>query len=453
MARFSVEIPGQQVPGTGISPAAKKVSRAAETIQQAAPTLGDIGRNVARFGARAGEAILGAPADLATAALGLGSLGEQVTQGQPQILSQLHEAARSYLPTSENIRKYGTEKIAEKVLPEGYLQPQTENEQRWDNVVDTIASLGSPLLGSARVGLKTAAKLGLSGEFAKWGAEKLGFGETGQAVASTGAMLATSLAGAPHMTEYAGTLYNRAKDIAKNAKPVSAATIENVIADTRKNILGKGARNKAKGIAEEFLQDIESKIDPVTKTIPLDEIAQLKQDINANIYKSSNQAEVRAAEQYLREVKGALIEGAKSNKEFANNLLAADEIWSALKQEDIVSNFLQKYIKSDINELKSPLTTAFLSTLAGAAITPLSPSIGSTLITGGIGLAGYTGYKALQVFRKSPQARKYYKDLMKYSLQKNVPQVLKTIKKLDHAFLVNDESEQPNGGRYSVTIG
>lgn len=454
MARFEIIYPeGHKLPNTGISKGAQKVSKGAEALRNALPSFGELGRNVARTATRAGEAILGAPADLATGALGLGALAEQVTQGEPQLLSQLHGAASRYLPTSENIRKYGTEKVSEKILPEGYLNPQSKNEQRWDSFVDTVASLGSPLLGSAKVGLKVASKLGLSNEFAKWGAEKLGLGEAGQAVAGAGAMLATSLAGAPRMVEYAGSLFDKSKAAAKTAKPYPAQTLENVISETRKD-LQKGSRNKAKGIAEEFLQDIESKIDPVTKKIPLEEIAQLKQDINANIYKSSNKAEVKAASEYLYKPKSELIniikDSAKDHPEFANNLLAADEIWAALKNEDMVSNFLQKYIKSDINELKSPLTTGFLTALGGAAITPVAPKLGGYIAAGGAGLVGYTGYKAAQVFMKSGQARKYYSDLVKSALHKNVPATLKNIRKLDHIFSVEDEAMKQGQGRYEI---
>lgn len=478
MARFEIEYPGRhEAPSTGISKPAQKISKAAESVQNILPSLGDIGRNVVRGGARIAEAALGAPADLATAALGLGSLAEQVTQGEPQIVSKLHEAARGYLPTSENIRKYGTEKIAEKVAPEGYLTPQNEWEEYLDNFVDTAASFASPLIGPAKVGLKQAAKLAGTGGLAGWGAKKLGFGETGQAVASAGAMLATTFAGAPRMVDRAKGLYDKAKKAVRKATPaeienilkdmprrphdisrvgvkdISSSIVEKGLAQVTEEI-NKGLSSPAKNIARKDVEDMLSKIK--NGRINLEEIAQSKFDINKRIYKSTNKADYEAASEYLKPLKDSLIEtikeSAPTHPEFAKNLLEADEIWAALKEEDFVSKFLNKRIDVNYNELKSPLTVGLLTALGGAAIEPFFPGTGKYVALGGLGLAGYSGYKAARIFAKSPQARKYYGELISSSLKKNVPQTLKAIRKLDHIFSVEDEESPQSQGRYEVSF-
>lgn len=473
MARFEIEYPGkQEVPSTGISRPAQKISKAAESVQNILPSLGDIGRNVVRGGARIAEAALGAPADLATAALGLGSLAEQVTQGEPQIVSKLHEAARGYLPTSENIRKYGTEKIAEKVAPEGYLTPQNEWEEYLDNFVDTAASFASPLVGPAKVGLKQAAKLAGAGGLAGWGAKKLGFGETGQTVASAGAMLATTFAGAPRMVDRAKELYNEARDslkptaaeiekLTKNARPGSKITIKGISHDKierglklAESNISAGLDDAAKDIARKDIAKVRSKY--VKGEIPLGEVAQIKFDLNDRIYKSTNRSELKAAEQYLKPLKDSLIETIKDSShkypKFADKLLTADEIWAALKEEDFVSKFLNKRIDVNYNELKSPLTVGLLTALGGAAIEPFFPGTGKYVALGGLGLAGYSGYKAARIFSKSPQARKYYGELISSSLKKNVPQTLKAIRKLDHIFSVEDEESPQSQGRYEISF-
>ena len=459
MKRFEIEYPeGYKAPNTGISKGARAVSKGAEAVQEFVPSIGDAARNVARTAARAGEAVLGAPADLATAALGLGGLAEQVIGGEPQILSQLHGAASKYLPTSENIRKYGTEKVAEKILPENYLNPQGEYEKRWDGLVDTVASLGSPLLGPAKAGIKLATKLGLSGEFAKWGAEKVGFGEFGQAVTSTGAMLATSLAGSPRMIERAKGLYNESKAAAKELKGikrfVSSEKLIEGVKETRK-IIGKGLNNPAKKIVLEDLKTIEKKIKG--NLVPLEEVVEFQKNINERIYKSTNKVDYKAASEYLNPVKSSSIDtikdAAKTHPKVANPLLAADELWAAIKNDDPIGEFLTKRINYDINKLKSPVTKGLLSTMAGAAATAIpvvGNYVGGTLIGGGAGIVAYTGYKAVQVFNKSPVARKIYKDLLTSTLKKNVPATLKNIRKLDHIFMAEDEKQGGKEGRYEI---
>lgn len=458
---FEVELPeGYQVPSTGLSKPAQKISKGARRIKEAAPSLGDIGRNVVRAGARIGEAALGAPADIATAALGLGSLAEQLipqAPGQLPFFPTLHEKARKNLPTSENIRKYGTEKIAEKLLPEGYLTPQSEREQQIDSFVDLAAGLASPLTGPLKTGAKQALKLAGAGTFGGWAAKKLGAGEAGQALASGGAMLATTLAGRPRLIDKARSLYDVSKESAiKTPSNIGGKRIQEGVKKSLAE-MDKGLENAAKNIARENIEQIRSKIDPVTGKIRLAEIAQIKKDINENIYKSSNVAEQKAANQYLKPVKDALLdtikESEKTNPKFAKNLLEADQIWAALHEEGPITQFMQKWVKMDVNDIKSPLTVGILTTLGGTAVEPFFPTVGQYVRGAGLGLTAFSAANAGRIFMKSPVARKYYGELIGAALKQNVPATLKAIRKLDDIFVAEDESgESLHGGSFEIEL-
>lgn len=463
---FEVELPeGYKVPSTGISKPAQKISKAAAKTKEYLPGTPDITRNAVRIGARAGESALGAPADLATGALGLGALAEQVIQGEPQIVSKLHEKARTYLPTSENIRKYGTEKIAEKVLPAGYLEPQSEAEQTIDNFVDLAFSIGSPALGSLKTGVKVAGKLAAAGTFGGWAAKRLGFGEAGQAAATGGAMLAATLAGRPRLIDKARSLYNSSKEAAKAGavekpfnivKDIGSTRIKEGIRESLAE-MDKGLENTAKNIARKNIDQIQSKINPVTGKIALEEIAQIKKDINENIYKSSNVAEEKAASKYMKPVKDALFdtikESEKFNPRFAKDLIEADAIWAALHEQGPIANFMQKWVKMDVNDIKSPLTVGILTTLGGTAIEPFFPTAGQYIRGAGVGLSAFSIGNAARIFTKSPVARKYYGELIGAALKQNVPATLKAIRKLDDIFVAEDESgESLHGGSFEVQL-
>lgn len=462
---FEVELPkGYKVPSTGISKPAQKISKAAETTREYLPGAADITRNAVRIGARAGEAALGAPCDIATGALGLGALAEQVIHGQPKSISKLHEGARKNLPTSENIRKYG-EKIAEKVLPQGYLEPQSEAEQTIDNFVDLAASLASPLTGPLRAGVKVAGKLAGAGTFGGWAAKKLGFGETGQSVASGGAMLATTLAGRPRLIDKARNLYDSSKKIVSKTPP---GVVDNVVKDIGATRIKTGMRealeemkiglnNPAKDIARKDISDLQRKINRKTGKIPLREIAQVKKDINENIYKTSSVAERKAASQYLKPVKDALLdtikESEKTNPRFAKDLLEADAIWAALHEQGDIAQFMQKWVKVDVNDIKNPLTLGIVATLGGTAIEPFFPTAGQYIRGAGFGLSAFSAGSAIRIFTKSPTARKYYTELIGAALKQNVPATLKAIRKLDDIFVAEDDSgESLHGGSFEVQL-
>ena len=119
-------------------------------------------RGVARAGARALESVAGLPADIVGAGLALSDvashkLGSLI--GSEKLQKANASKITDYLPTSSNIRKYGTENI-ERALGTDYLTPRTKGEERFDEYVGDVASFLVPFGGGSRISLKALKSAG-----------------------------------------------------------------------------------------------------------------------------------------------------------------------------------------------------------------------------------------------------------------------------------------------------
>lgn len=399
--------------------------------------IGSVGRNIARTVARAGESALGTPGDILSGVLGLGELGAQkLGATKPTIFNEI----RQFIPTSETVKKYGTESIA-KFLPQGYLEPQGEYEKLADELVGDFVSFVTPTVGPLKIGTKAAAAITGAGNAAKQLAKSVDLGEGAQEGVKLGAMLATSLAGLPKLNAYKDSLYTAARE---NLPEGARTSAEKLIPSIRKaeKIATKGHVGAAEKEALDFLKSVEDKIAHGSKTVSLDSVWQLKKDLNDWAFKSSKVAETKAAQQLLRPVKEGLTEtlndARKEYPKFVDNLFAADEIHKAVNSSGKIGQFLREHISFDA--LKSPLTSA----LAGA-----SYASGFPIIKGGIGLGIGKGlYLAGEAALKSPQVRKYYIDVIQAAARKNATQLLKSTRLLDQA-LLKEQNQSKSEGPFS----
>lgn len=397
-------------------------------------------RNIARSAARAGEAALGTPGDIASGVLGLGEMGAKALGAtKPTVFGEL----KKIIPTSETVKKYGTDTIA-KFLPEGYLEPQGEYEKAADELISDFVSFITPAAGPLKLGVKSAGLIAGAGNAAKQFTKELDFGEGTQQAVKLGAMLITSLAGAPKLNAYKESLYEAARENLPEGAYVSAEHLLPSIKKAEK-IATAGHIGAAEKEALEFLRSTEDKIRYGSKTMPLESVWQLKKDLNNWAFKSSKVAETKAAQQLLKPVREGLNDTLKSARKsypkFVDNLSMADEIHRAVNTSGPVGQFLRENVKFD--SLKSPLTSALLgmSYAAGAPVV-------KTALAAGLGKSVYLAGEAAL---KSPQVRKYYANTINAAIKQNATALLKNTRLLDNALAQEQESEAPQG-RYELSF-
>ncbi len=395
-------------------------------------------RNLARSAARVGEAALGTPGDIASGLLGLGEMGAKAIGATKPTL---FEGLKKIIPTSQTVKKYGTDTIA-KFLPEGYLEPQGEYEQAADELIGDFVSFVTPAVGPLKIGAKSAAAISGVGNAAKQLAKSYDFGEGTQQGVKLGAMLATSLAGLPKLNAYKDSLYEAARENLPEGARVSAESLLPAIKKAEKAAIA-GHIGAAEKEALEFLESVQDKVRYGTKTIPLESVWELKKDLNEWAYKSSKVAETKAAQQLLRPVKEGLTKTLQSARKeypkFVDNLFAADEIHSAVNTSGPVGQFIRDNVKFDT--LKSPLTSALL----GASYVAGAPVIKAGLTAG----IGKNIYLAGEAALKSPQIRKYYAETIKAAARQNATALLKSTRLLDKA--LSEKGQEETQGRYILS--
>ena len=212
-----------QAPSTGLSRGAQNLTKGAEALREFVPgAIKTVGRNVARVASRAGEQLLANPFEPASLATGLGEIGIQAATG----VSTPLETAYQHIPTQSTFKKYNP-------LPDFIKEPQNEIEQGIDDFVTTLVSLAGSPFKALRTSAGTALKLAGFGEGAKQLVKFAGGGEGLQETAKVGTMLATSIAGAPRMQEYAGELYDTAKNAVRAPANASKSVRSKFNADSK----------------------------------------------------------------------------------------------------------------------------------------------------------------------------------------------------------------------------
>src|SRR5690606_33854862 len=146
-----------------------------------------------------------------------------------------------------------------------------------------------------------------------------------------GAMLGTSLFGAKGARKAASDMYNTARESLPEGASTSASSLNKTLSNVEQAV-SRGELTAGKKRALEFIESVRDKINPFSKEIPHEEVAEYRRDINEMFYTSSNKAEAKAAQKYLRPLKesltGIVKEAGKEYPQFSHNLLTADEIWS-----------------------------------------------------------------------------------------------------------------------------
>lgn len=217
--------------------------------------------------------------------------------------------------------------------------------------------------------------------------------------------------------------YKAAEDIASGVKEDAKGLSSKVNSLLKQT--SKGASTPEKEVAKKFLLDVDEKIGAGNK-IALDEVTQLKRDVNKILYDPLTKKETaHLLKPITTEFDDLIKEYAKKSPEFAENFYKAEDIWRGLNLQSKATKYLNKYVDLD----KYPLAKYLL--LGGSAY--LGGAKGLAAVGGALGVRESS--KAIDLLRKSYEARKYYGNTLKAALEQNAPAALREAKKLDAVVL------------------
>lgn len=384
-------------------------------------TLGSLLRHGAGTAATIGETLGNLPSGIAHGALGLARLGESASTALTKKLGveNLFDPGQK-LPQSLPIPQFGTlaKEAVGKNLPSGYLEPQSEEAKKYQEFVSDVTSLITPL-GALGGGLKIgkAAAVAGAGGLAKWAAQEIGAGPLGQTGAKLGTMVAATLLGPSQLKDRMSNLYKAADELVPENARVSSRNIEPAL-EKINEILKKGEITPSKKFMADRVASVSSKIKD--GHIPVDEVLELKRNFNEYF---GDLATPKGVQKYLPSLtnsfKKTLDEYGHKNKKFYQTWKEAEDIFQGMQPSLKVNTFLQKHVNpANIGKLTGGILLGYIS-----------PGVGAKLI--GSGVATREGVKLFDMLKKSSSIRKFYGNVVASAAQKNTPQLLKNVGRLD----------------------
>jgi hypothetical protein len=450
--------------------------------QQEETGLGTIGRGIARTGARVGEAVVGLPGDIVSGIAGLANSGSQLLTGSeiPGVSS-----LQKVLPTSQNIREYGT-----KSLTGEYLEPRSGTESTLDTLVGDIASLltpggfaskGASITGKA-IG-KAAARAAVGGVVGKGVGEFAG--DTAGAIAKGLTLgLSSTYGGRKALDAKRHAVYQEAtaalsdRNVIRN--PGLQRTLVNDIqkvtkgvSPERRDILKvlKGAERNFYGIKEKIKPDLAyayeagpegaqikaPKAKIIEGNIKVQDLWNLKKNINEwlgdpDLAKGTKQQLGKTLSDLNKELAAYSIK----NPTFGVPYNLGEELTKAIKPSTELRNLAEKNITFQ-NALKhwQPLSFAGYVATKGLGI-PVGLALKTSGVGAGLALGGKEAIKLGELLAKSPHARKYYLAAAKEAGLGNAAAAAKNLKAFDQAAYQYEqanpaqEQQQAPQARYEI---
>ena len=396
--------------------------------------IGSALRNVGQVGARAAESAAGLIPDVAQAGLGLVNKGVEYATGKESPLPKQLPGTSPWL--RENVTKR---------LTGNSLEPHSQKEERIGEFFGDLASLAVlPLAGAYKTGklgwevakpiLKKAGIISGAGSTASWLTKSLGGSEGKQTGAKVGAMLAASALSPERLTKYVNSLYTTAE----NSIPVNGGSLSvQGKMWPELNKLGKeldlGEMTPSKTFLRDRLMAVESKINKKNYTIPLNELWELKKNVNEYIKEAFAKGQEASANKgkELNVVLNDTLKGSEAYKkypQFAKAVDTADAIETAQKQLGPISKFMQKHISSD--KVQSGMAFALM-------MKPLET--GSVLATAHL-------FPEIEKVLRSPDLMKYYVQSLGSAIKQDAPALVKNFNKFDKTLA--SETKKSTSGRY-----
>jgi hypothetical protein len=395
-------------------------------------------RNVARAGAKVATTVAGFPGDIGALGVdaahylskGASALGKKFgidIEESPSYAQYKEQNPQEPPITSEELFQVLNKKTG------GYLEPKHDIEKNLDSFITNVTTLALP--GS--VGLKKAAKLALGGEAAGWAFKNLGFGEGAQEGIKQGVIFASQLRGGRKALEkLKEQSYKNAKELLPSNATVKVPDLHEFVNNGLKDIAYTADITKKP--IKTRLHQLGNMIRHGSE-VSVNELEKLKRGINEEIY---NGKLTKLAKKNLIEindkVKKSIASYGSKNPEWFKNYITSDELYSALKKSEGITQFL-----GENSALKKTLKNALTGKLLWGGIT------GSGLISpeGALGAAGakalYSGYNLGTLLIESPTARKYYMDALAAAANGQKLNFVKSARKLDQ-IISHDQKKKSN---------
>jgi hypothetical protein len=425
-----------------------------------------LARGAARTLARGAESVAGLPGDVGNLGLSLANYGYNKVTGKESPLPK----EIPYLPTSQDIREKGTKKLTGE-----YLEPQSEGEKFYDDIIGDASTILLPLKGKVPFAKSALRALGQSavGNASKWATESVTGSPTLGTAAKIGSMLLAGTAGTRNQvnnlkkTSYddafkalpEGQLANFGhqeqeinkliKQIKRGDNPDKKFLLERL--ESFNPLVSKASPGKpvSTGILDASGNPL-TKLTKVTKggEGSVQEMINLKQGWNDHLRDKNLSTTSR---NIIKKAVGIVNDGiasyGKKNKAFFEPYKVGEELTNALNSTNMVQDFLSKHPVLQ-RTASNPIVKhiLFYGTGHAALNTPLPQVAAAAGAVGTGAAAAKETARAYQLIMKSPIARKYYKEAVEASLKENVGAAAKSINKLNR--VADDFKFEEPEGRY-----
>jgi hypothetical protein len=334
------------------------------------------------------------------------------------------------LPTSEDIREQTT-KFLEKHIGPGSSTAKNVPEK----IIDAIASTIPFALATGGIGsIPSSALSAAAGNLASQGAEALGFGQFGQAVAdifgSTGFNLLKK-GGSPR--QFRNLAKKKSEDLYKQAEEIGSKTkISQEIIPARKFIneeiktLRSGSSRLAKADSKRILDefyDVERNLN--RESVTLNRVWDKKKHLNRLLEKEEDTIARAFYKRAVGSLNDILKRGESSSKSgFAKFYNPAESLHIGLEAPSKIRHYLEKY--TNPREL-NPLLQGLIGSGIGGSLY-FSPATTLTKAAVGIpALYGARGVARMVDLMRRPEAQKLYAEIASSALENNKAATLKAV--------------------------
>lgn len=380
---------------------------------------GKIKRGAARTIPRVVETLAGLPGDVTnlikgavTSGLGL-VVGDERAQKARETSESIMQSIPGFnLPGSQDIRENVTQK-----LTGDYLEPQTEYEELYDNVVSDIAALAIPIKGKIpfvrSIGTALLANLGAQG------VKELGGGEKTQIATKLGTILLTGMLGRGGAKSYVSKLHDEANALIPSGETVEAGKLITDI-DKMNAVLRKGGVTPSKTPVLNLSRQLIKKIQLSDGELPVDELPAFRRSINELRFDRNLSPKTKFyLDRFDDVVSNELMDYGKENPAFLAKYKEANLGTAGLAQSNRIARAISK--KVDVSKLSPETALLFgLHVVPSGAWLPI-----------GIGASAAKGAQILNRFTRNNTLQKYYLNSIKASLKGNTADIIRNVEGLD----------------------